>query len=102
MDKEEVLVIIGSATTVAVAIGGWIFSWAMQRDAKTRDRLQKRVAKFEQEVLARIEVEKSASEWIAELSNLTPRAAMLEARKRAEEKSGLRPRLSPNEVLSKD
>ena len=43
MEKEVIVAIVGSLTTLAVAIGGWVFYWAMHRDAKTRDRLEKKV-----------------------------------------------------------
>lgn len=84
----------------SVYIGGWVYGWAMHRDANTRDRLRKRVSKLEDEVRARIEVENSANEWIAELTKKTPQGAMLEVRKRAEENSGLRPKLTPRDLES--
>lgn len=102
MEKEVVVAIVGATTTLVVAIGGWTFAWMMQRDTQTRDRLRKRVAQLTDDVRARIEVEKEATALIAELSNKTQQAAMLEVRKRTEEKTGLRPRLSPSQLVFED
>jgi hypothetical protein len=102
LEKEVIIAIFGSVTTLAVAIGGWAFAWAMQRDAKKRERQQKRIAKLEDEVRARMAEEKSASEWIAELTNKTFQAAMLELRSRTEKTSGLRPQMFPSDLVSKD
>lgn len=101
MEKEVIVAIVGSLTTLAVAIGGWVFYWAMHRDAKTRDRLEKKVLKLEKEVEARMDVEKSANLWIAELAKKTPLAAMREVRKRAKATSRFSPKMSPSDLDSK-
>ena len=102
MDKDVLVAIVGSATAVAVAIGGWVFGWMMQRDAKKHERQRSRIARLSDEVRARIEVEKVACEWLAGLEGKSPQSVMLEARKRAEERSGLRPQMSPSDLLSRD
>lgn len=75
MEKEVLVAIVGSVTTVAVAIGGWVFGWLMQRDARTRERQRNQIDHLKDEVRARIEVENTASQWLAELTHKTPRAS---------------------------
>lgn len=81
-----------------VAAGGWIFAYLMQRDAKQRARLERKLRQLEDEVRVRIALEKAACEWLSELSTKTPHAAKLELRKRAHERPGLRPKMAASEL----
>jgi hypothetical protein len=90
--------LLGYLTTLLVAAGGWSFAYLMQRDAKRRRRLERKVARLENEVRARLALEKAACEWISELVNKTPRAPQLKLRNRAQERFGLRPKLADSDL----
>ncbi len=86
--------LIGSLTTSVVAAGGWIFAWKMQHEVKLRERREKKIEEYRSEVRARIEVEKSANEWLAQKTDRSEQSVMLEVRKRTEDRCGLRPKMS--------
>lgn len=100
MNETMLTALLGYLTTLLVAAGGWMFAYLMQRDAKRRARLERKLSRLEDEVRARIALEKAACEWLGELSTKTPHAAKLELRKRAQERSGLRPKMAESDLTT--
>lgn len=98
MEKEIAVAIVGSFTTVLVAAGGWVFAWLLQRETKARERQRDLIENWQVELLARIALEDVSAEWIAELTGKPKRQVKIEARERAEKKSGARPRYSRSDV----
>lgn len=98
MEKEIVVAMIGGGAALGIAVVGWIFAWAMQRDAKAGEHLRKRVEMLEYEVKSRMEVETTANKWIAELANKPEITVMKEVRDLTEERTDFRPRLSPRDA----
>lgn len=90
--------LLGHLTTLLVAAGGWVFAYLMQRGAKRRASLERKLTRLEDEVRARIALEKAACEWLSEKTQKTPLAVKLELRKRAQERSGLRPKLAESDL----
>ena len=70
----------------------------MQRDAKRSASLERKLTRHEDEVRARIALEKTACEWLSELTEKPPHATKLERRKRLQERSGLRPKLADSDL----
>ena len=70
--------LIGSSITMLVAIGGWIFSYLLQRDAKRTVQNERKITRLEDEIRARIALEKAACEWVAELTSRTSEAVKRE------------------------
>jgi hypothetical protein len=98
VNSDVLVALIGSATTVLVASGGWCFAWMLHRDSKARERQERRIEKLQEELIARIVHEQKANEWLAEVTKLTPRAVMLELRKRVEKEIGRRPQMTLREA----
>ena len=92
-------IIAGSAAIAGAAVGG-LFPWLSQRDQKARERATKRIERLEKEVRARIALEKAAVEWIVELRRKGEQGAGVqrELRQRAQDKTGLRPRMSDSDL----
>jgi len=92
-------IIAGSAAIAGAALGG-LFPWLSQRDQKARERATKRIERLEKEVRARIALEKAAVEWIVELRGHGEQGAGVqrELRQRAQDKTGLRPRMSYSDL----
>jgi hypothetical protein len=60
--SETVLIgIAGNVVTLLVAIGGWVFGYRMQSEARRLGRLEKKVGQLESEVRARIALEKAGN-----------------------------------------
>ncbi|MCC7279355.1 MAG: hypothetical protein IT487_13715 [Chromatiaceae bacterium] len=98
MTETMLTTLLGHLTTLLVATGGWVFAYLMQRDAKLRARLEGKLTRLEDEVRARIALEKAACVWLSELTEKTHHAAKLELRKRAQDRSGLRPKLAESDL----
>jgi len=98
LNSDVLVALIGSVTTVLVASGGWWFAWMLHRDSKARERQEKRIEKFQEEVIARIVHEQKANEWLAQLTNGTARGVMLELRKMVEDEIGRRPQMTLREA----
>ncbi|MEZ5954032.1 MAG: hypothetical protein R3C13_06950 [Hyphomonas sp.] len=103
MQTEVIVAIVGAITTFLVAVGGWVFAWILNRDTKRRtelerenERLKAKTRSLSDEVRARMDMEDTAVEWIAELEGLTQRQAKLQLRDKAEGIAGRRPRMSPS------
>jgi len=92
-------IIAGSAAIAGAAVGG-LFPWLSQRDQKARERATKRIERLEKEVRARIALEKAAVEWIVELRGQGEQGAGVqrELRQRAQDKTGLRPKMSDSDL----
>ena len=98
MDTEVLVAVSSNVTTVAVAIVGWFFALKLHRDLKAQERLQGRLNRLEKELLARIELEETTSDWIAEITSRPVQAVKSEARDRAEKKSDSRPTMSRSDL----
>ena len=92
--------ILGSSVTLLVAIGGWIFAYLMQREAKRFARQERKIKKLEEEVRARIALEKAACAWLAELTSRTADAVKLDLRRKTQERSGMRPKMSESDLTN--
>lgn len=100
MPGELWVALISSAATLLAALGGWLFAYRLNNQSKQLARREKRIAKLEQEVRARIALEKTACVWLGELGSKTPRAIQLEPRNRTQARTGLRPRFTPDDVAA--
>ena len=98
MSETLLMASVGYVVTLIVAIGGWVLGYRMQSEAKRLARLQRKISQLESEVYARIALEKSACEWLAELTGRTPEAIKRELRFRSQERSGLRPKMSVSDI----
>ena len=92
-------IIAGSAAIAGAAVGG-LFPSLSQRDQNARKRATKRLERLENEVRARIALEKAAVEWIVELRGKGEQGAGVqrELRQRAQDKTGLRPKMSDSHL----
>ena len=100
MPETVLIALAGNVVTLLVAIGGWLVAYLMQREAKGRKRLEDRVVRLEAEVRARIALEKAACDWLAESTARTPDAIKRDLRSRAQERSGLRPKMSDSDLTT--
>lgn len=91
---------VGYVVTLLLAFGGWVFAYRMQSEVRRLARLEKKVNQLELEVRARIAQEKAACDWLSELTNRPSLAVKLDLRKRGQERSGLRPRMSDTDLAS--
>jgi ABC-type uncharacterized transport system permease subunit len=97
MTDSIVIALIGAVTTVLVGTSSLVFSWLTQRDKAAMNQLQRKVARLRKEVIARIHFEIVANEEHAKAIGKTAKAAQLDLRDRAEERSGTRPEKSLND-----
>ena len=67
MEPNILAATIAGVSAIAGAAVGGVFPWLSQRDHKARERAAKRIERLENEVRARIALEKAAIEWIVEL-----------------------------------
>lgn len=98
MTETVLVALIANVMTLLVAIGGWVLTYKLQCDARRQARLERQVEKLGQEVRARIALEKAACEWLGEVTQRTAESAKRELRRRAQERSGLRPKLSDSDL----
>ena len=98
MTESLMIAVLANVVTMLVATGGWGVAYWMQRDVRYLKRLEKKMVTFELEVRSRIALEKTACDWLAELTNRTHDAVKRELRNRARERSGLRPKLSESDL----
>lgn len=100
MDTNILAAIIAGCAAIAGAAVGGLFPWLSQRDQKARERATKRIERLENEVRARIALEKAAIEWIVELRGKVEQGAGVqrELRQRAQDKTGLRPKMSESQL----
>ncbi len=94
MEKDVVLVAVAQITTMVVAVGGWLFAWRMQNQAKAVERLQRKVILLKTDALARIEHEKLAIERLSELCFIAKPAIKEELRQAVFVRCGIRPILT--------
>jgi hypothetical protein len=90
-----------SAAIIAVhgTLGGGIIGWLSQRDARNIARLERKVAKYAEEIRARQAEEDVACQWLVELHVGASEASVkLKLRDRTEQERGRRPSIAPSEV----
>lgn len=90
--------LITSAVTVIIAVGGWTLTYFLQANGKKLRRLEDKVGKLHREVQARIEQENEACMWLGQLTGRTAESIKRELRNRCEERTNLRPTMSPSEL----
>ncbi len=100
MSETLLIAAAGYVVTLLVAVGGWVFGYRMQSEARRLSRLEKKVNQLESEARARIALEKAACEWLAELTKRSPEAVKRDLRSRGQERSGLRPKMSDSDLPS--
>ncbi len=98
MEKDLLLAIPAHITTIVVAVGGWIFTWKMQRQARAMERLERRVKLLRAEVLARIEHENISVERLSESCAIPHQTIKVQLRDAALTRCGIRPRLTKSQV----
>jgi hypothetical protein len=100
MDSNLLAAIVAGGAAIAGAAIGGLFPWLSQRDQKARERDAKRIKRLENEVRARIALEKAAIDWIVELRGMEEQGAGVQRtlRRRAQEKTGLRPKMSDSQL----
>jgi hypothetical protein len=101
MTQESILsaLIVGGAAIVGALIGG-LFPWLTQRDQARLARAEKRVARLEEEVRARMDGEEAAVAWIAELRGRGEIGDGLkrQLRDRGQQIANRRPKMSPSDL----
>lgn len=100
MSETLLIAAAGYVVTLLVAIGGWVFGYWIQSEARRLAQLEKKVNQLELEVRARIALEKSACGWLSELTGRTPEAVKRDLRSRGQALSGLRPKMSDGHLTS--
>jgi hypothetical protein len=103
MNENGWISLASIAATLLASLAACVFTYLTQRDAKRLARLEKRNTKLREEVKARIAIENCACEWLAELHSDLGKPSSefsikLKLRKRTQELTGLRPRLSNKDV----
>jgi hypothetical protein len=100
MDANILSAIIAGGAAIAGAVVGGVFPWLSQRDKKERERAAKRIERLKEEVRARIALEKAAIDWILELKGSVQQGAGVqrELRNRAQDKTGLRPKMAESDL----
>lgn len=98
MSGDVTVAIIGSTTTMVVALGGWAFAFMMQKRSSKLAQLERRIDRFSEEVRARIAMERTACEWLAEATDRTPDSIKRELRTRTKDRTGFRPRMSDSDL----
>ena len=73
-------------------------AYRLQRNNHYAERLEKRIHRLEQEVRARIALEKHVCTQIAEQEKRTERSVQLSLREELHQKTGMRPKLSLGDV----
>lgn len=75
MPEPQILAsLIGAVAAISGTFLGGLFTWLAQRDAKQRAQDRAWIEKLEKEVVARIEEETVAVNWIIELRNMNDHA----------------------------
>ena len=98
MSNDVTIAIIGSATTMVVALGGWAFAYLMQRNPNKLSSQARRIDRLSDEVRARIALEKAACDWLGEATGRSADSIKLELRTQTQDRTGLRPRMSSSDV----
>lgn len=100
MDTNIFAAIIAGGAAIAGAAVGGLFPWLSQRDQKARERAAKRIERLENEVRARIALEKAAVEWIVDLRGKDEQGEGVkrELRQRVQDKTGLRPKMYESQL----
>lgn len=94
MNEGIYIALIGNAVTLLVAIGGWVFSYFVYRDAKRMEALERKTDKYANEIKARIALEGVACDWISELNSESAQSVKMKLRDKAESAVGMRPTMS--------
>lgn len=90
-----------SAALISVlgALGGAYIGSQSNQHAERLAKVERRLERYRAEIRARQAQEKEMCIWLVELEEAeSERAAKLKLRERTEARSGLRPRVAPNEV----
>lgn len=100
METEIITAIIVATAAVVGASLGSFLTLLVQRDKEAREQDSKRIDMLEDEVLARIGLEKAAVDWIVALKNTGEKGVGVqrELRSQAEKRTGLRPKMSKNKL----
>lgn len=98
MSENLILGLVSNLVTVVIASGGWWLAYRLQRNDHYVERLGKRIHRLEQEVRARIALEKHVCTQIAEQEKSTERSVQLRLREELQQKTGMRPKLSLGDV----
>lgn len=98
MTETLLVSLFSNIVTLLVAVGGWVFGYLMHADGKRRVQLERKISRLEDEVRARIALEKTACDWLSTLTKRSLRSVQLELRQRAQERSGLRPKLADSDL----
>lgn len=95
VSHEMIVALIGSATSLLIAMGGWIFAARQARHQLHIERLERRVERLRKDGEARVALEKLTCAYIGEQQGRTALAVQRELRDLTKQKTGLRPRLTP-------
>jgi hypothetical protein len=98
MSEDLILGLVSNLVTMVIASGGWWLAYRLQRNNRYVERLEKRIHRLEQEVLARIALERHVCAQIAEQEKSTERSVQLRLREELQQKTGMRPKLSLGDV----
>lgn len=98
MSSEVLVAIVGNTTTLLVAATGWVFAYRLQCSAAKFQRMQRRIARLETEVRARIGHEKTACDWLSQLLDKTPESVKRDLRARTHARIGSRPRMAESDL----
>jgi len=66
---SEILItsLIANFITLVIAVGGWVFTYKLHNQSKKLQGQAAKIKKLQDEVRARISLEKAACEWIIEI-----------------------------------
>ena len=95
MTNEIMLALIGSVTSLVIAAGGWVWAARQARLTLEIERLERRLDRLISDGRARVALEKVTCEYLGEQQQRPGRAIQLELRALTQQKTGLRPRLTP-------
>jgi len=98
VSSEVLVTLVGGITTLSVAATGWVFAYRLQCSAARFQRLQKRIARLETEVRARIGHEMTACDWLGQLLDKTAVSVKRDLRARTHARIGTRPRMAESDL----
>lgn len=101
MDNAVLVALIGSATTVLVALIGWVFAWRINKDTKelnrfkfTSQEFKAKCEEFKTEIETRIILENIAIKQLSVLTDEPERTVKIELREKCKAASGRKPKHS--------
>lgn len=97
MTEATQLALLGSITSLFIAITGWITTHIANKQRKHLENLESKNEEFKSELRVRDGIENAACQWLGKKLGRTPVSIKIQLRNKADKKFGIRPKLTPRD-----